>query len=111
REERQPLLVERPRPRRTAEEWRPARAEGMAQQPHVRLVGCAAALPQITRDARTDHVLPTRHAAAAARDHVIEVQLGARRLAAAVLASVPIAGVDVQPAETDAGARQVVVRL
>src|SRR5882724_10367108 len=111
REEGEPLLVERPRARWTAEEWGPARPDRMAQEPHVRLVRRAAALLEVAGDAGTDHVFPARHAAPAARNDVIEVQLGAGRLAPAVLAGVAVAGVDVQAAEADARARQVVVRL
>src|SRR5882672_9619735 len=111
RQERKPLLVERPRARWTAEERGPARPDRMAQELHARLVRRAAALLQVARDAGTDHVLPAGDAAPAARNDVIEVQLGAGRLAPAVLAGVAVARVDVQAAEADAGARQVVVRL
>src|SRR5207245_8008632 len=102
REERQPLLIERPGSRRSAEEGRPARPDGMAQEPHVTLVGCASALLEITRHAGTDDVFPVRYPAPAARDHVIEVELGSRRLASAVLAGVAVAGAEVHLAEADA---------
>src|SRR3954447_13977756 len=111
REEGQPLLVEGPASGRPAEERRPARADGKTQEMHPGLLRRAPALAQVAGHAGADHVLPTGHAPAAARDDVVQVQLGAGRPAAAVLAGVAVARVDVQPAEAHAGARQVVVGL
>src|SRR5256885_3642202 len=110
-QERQPLRVEAARPGWAAEERRPSRTRGCAQQLHVRLLGRPAALLQVASDATTDDVLPGGHAASAARNHVIEIQLGARRSPAAVLAGVAIARVDVQAREPHLRPRQMVVRL
>src|SRR5207249_1448094 len=74
REERQPLRVEGSRLGRAAEERRPARPRGDAQELHARLLRRAAALAQVAADAGADDVLPARHAAVAARHHMVEVQ-------------------------------------
>src|SRR5256885_6430701 len=110
-QERKPLRVEAAGPGRAAEERRPSRPHGRAQELQVRLVWRAASLLQIAGDAATDDVLPGGEPSPAPWDDVIEVQLGARRGAPAVLAGVAVTRIDVQAREAHLGARQVIVGL
>ena len=76
-----------------------ARLERRPVQPQPRLLERLAALPVVARLAGGDEVLPGVAAAAMARDDVVERQVV--RLAAAVLAGVPVAGEDLAPRQLD----------
>ena len=84
-QERPPFLVAHTRPHQVRER-RPARALGLPEQLQVGLPGRAAALPAIAVHAAGHDVLPRAAAAERARHHVVEIQLGAVRPPAAVLA-------------------------
>src|SRR5262249_58813800 len=73
------------------------------------LLGRPAALADVAGHAGADDVLPGRRAALAARDYVVQAQLGGRVLLAAVLALVVVAGEDVPPVELHRLPRQLVV--
>src|SRR5271155_2258732 len=77
---------------------------------HPGFVGCAATFAAIAVMARAYDVLPRRHAAARARDDVVQVQLGARQLLVAVLAGVAVAGEDVEAREADVPLGHALVR-
>src|SRR5258708_2020180 len=67
---------------------------------HPGFVGGAAALPPITMMARADDILPSRHASARARNHVIEVKFGSWQPLVAVLAGIAVAREDVEARKT-----------
>ena len=80
-----------------------ARLERRAEQAQARLVEQLAALAVVARLARRDEVLPGVPAATVAGDDVVEGQVV--RLAAAVLAGVPVAGEHLAPRELDPRSR------
>src|SRR6266404_7308627 len=63
----------------------------LADQAHVRLFRRAAALAHIAVDAGADDVLPAADAALAARNNVVQAQVGGRKTLAAELALVVVA--------------------
>src|SRR5580658_8513802 len=77
---------------------------------HPGLVGRAATLAAIAVMARAYDVLPRRHPTARARDHVVEIELGARQFLVAVLAGVAVAGEDVEAREAHLAFRHALVR-
>src|SRR5882724_8653494 len=90
-------------------ERRPLRPPRQPDQPHPRLRRRTPALQAVAAVAGAHDVLPHRRAAPRARHDVVEVQLGARELPAAVLAAVPVARVDVEAAEAHVAARDAIV--
>src|SRR3990172_6688260 len=100
-----PLLVANARPHQVGER-RPARPLGTVPQLHVRLPRRAPALLAIAVDAARHDVLPRAAPAERARNHVIEVQLRAVWLRAAVLAREVVARHQVDAAEAHAALRQ-----
>src|SRR3989442_15636286 len=72
---------------RLRHERRPLRAPGVPYEPYARLRRRATALHAVATMARADDVLPHRRTALRARHDVVEVELGARELPAAVLAA------------------------
>ena len=86
-------------------------AGGPLHQLQPRLVRCARPLGQVAVDAAADDVLPGGAPALRAGDDMVQVQLGARQLAPAVLAHVAVAHVDVVAREAHLGLRDAVVKL
>ena len=76
---------------------------------HAGLFGEAVGLARIASHAGRDDVLPVRLAPDVPRDDVVEVELLVAELAAAVLAGVRVAQVDVAAGEADLAARHAVV--
>ena len=72
-------------------EWPPLRPHRLSNQVHVHLMRQAVALARVTRDARANHVFPTRVPAAISRNHVIKVQIAAIKNMPAILAGELIA--------------------
>src|SRR5262249_37590774 len=95
-----PLLEARGR-RRVVDERRPAWAHRLAQQAQARLRRRPATLAPIAVDAARHDVLPGRATAERTRDDVVEVQLGAQRLPAAVLTRELVPREDVEAAVAD----------
>lgn len=81
------------------QKWPPLRSLWPANQRHLRFLRKPVALARVTRDARTNDILPRRRAAAIARQDVIEVQLNAIENVAAILAGVLVALENVVPGE------------
>src|SRR5207245_2908464 len=73
-------------------------------------LGSAAALAAVATVARADDVLPGGEPTTGARHDVVEVELGAGEPLAAILASVPVARVDVVAADPDVAHRSAVER-
>src|SRR5207245_1395950 len=92
-------------------ERRPLRPPRLPDEPHARFRRRAPALQAVAAVAGAHDVLPHRRAAPRARHDVVEVQLGARILPAAVLAAVRVARVDVEAAEAHVAARDAIVAL
>src|SRR6266849_2036231 len=72
---------------------------GLADQGHAGLLGGAATFANVAANAGADDVVPSVVAALAARNDVIQAQLGSRILAAAELTLVVVAGEDVAAIE------------
>ena len=85
------------------------RADGLADQRHVRLHRRAAALAAVATHAAAHQVLPAGAAALAARHDVVEAQLAGGKAFAAVLAAVVVAGKDVAAVELGFATRHAVV--
>src|SRR5450432_1803945 len=109
-QERKPLAVAHA-PAVGSEGGGPARAHRDLEQLEPRLFGRARPFGEVAVDAAADHVLPGGAAPLRARDDVIQVQLGARQLFAAVLAGARIAHVDVVAREANLGLRDPIVKL
>ena len=83
--------------------------EGRPQQLHLRLLGRFAALSAVAGKARAHDVVPTRRPAAGTRDHVIQVQLVARKSAAAILAGTFVTNIDIVTAEPNLSVRYPII--
>src|SRR5262249_1532966 len=92
-------------------ERRPLRPSGMAHEPHPCLRGRTAALQAVAPMTRADDVFPHRRAALRARHDMVEIQLGTRELAAAVLTAILVPCVDVETTEPYVTARNTIVPL
>src|SRR5690242_4614485 len=86
-QERPPLAIA-PQAERGRDERRPVRAHGLLQQLHARLLGGPTTLSPIAAMARADDVLPRGEAALGSRHDVVEIQVGALEVLAAVLTRV-----------------------
>ena len=82
-------------------EWPPLRPLRLPDQMHPGLVWSSVRLDRITPDTGTDNVLPSGRSATVARDHVVQVQVFAIKLVAAILARVLISLEDVVSRELD----------
>src|ERR1017187_8667122 len=97
--------------RASPEGRRPARPGRYLEQPKMGLFERAGTLRDVAVHTAADHVVPGRPPAARAWNHVIQIQPCARQLAAAVLAGVVVARVDVVTGKAHLGARDAVVDL
>src|SRR6185436_383931 len=86
----------------------PFGALGVADEADVGLAEELVALAHVARQAGADDVLPGRLAAARDRDDMVERELRRRELAAAVLAAVLVAQIDIAPRELHLLPRQAV---
>jgi hypothetical protein len=84
---------------------------GVLSSRKVSLFERAGALGDVAVHAAAHHVVPGRATAARARNHVVQVQLRARQLPAAVLAGVVVARVDVVAGKAHLGPRNAIVDL
>src|SRR5688572_32594952 len=87
------------------EQGRPGRLARGAQELEARLAQRLVRLLRVAAHAREHAVLPRRLAAARAGQDVVDRQLVGRAAAAAVLAGVAVAAVEVAPAERDLAPR------
>src|SRR4051812_28598089 len=71
---------------RDVHERAPFRALGFADELHPALIRQAVTLARVARNARADDVFPRGQAAFVARDDVIEIQVAAVEMLAAILA-------------------------
>src|SRR6266508_664568 len=108
REERPPFPVEGASGG-APEHRRPAGSARVPEQPHPGLLRRPPALLQVAGNARADDVLPVGRAPPGAGDDVIEVQVGAPELPAAVLAGGIVPRVDVEAGEADPRLREMLV--
>src|SRR5208282_3416311 len=95
RHERHPFAVP-PQGEHLGAERRPFRPPRFADQQHPSLFRRLPAFPAIAVVAGADDVLPSRGAAARARNHMVQVQFGAGQPAPAVLAGIVIAGENIE---------------
>jgi hypothetical protein len=86
----------------------PLRPLRFANQVHARFAGRPVRLMRITRNTRTDNILPRRRPAAVARDYVIEIQIAAFETVAAILASILVTLENVVASELDLFLRQAI---
>src|SRR6185503_8608121 len=110
-----PAQERRPRlmptlPIRLRHERRPLRAKRFPQQTHACFRGCPAALHAVASMARANDVFPYRCPAARTREHVVQVQLRAWQLAAAILTPILIPQEHVVAAEPNVPSRHPIVR-
>lgn len=82
---------------------------GLSNEGHVGLSWSASTFADIAVHTRANDVIPSRAAALASRDHVVQAQLARRKLLPAILALVVIAGEDVASVKLDGLFRQLVV--
>src|SRR6185503_7388146 len=95
---------------RLCHERRPLWAKRLPQQAHPGFHGRPATLHTVAAMTRADDVLPHRCAAARTRQHVVQVQLRAWQLAAAILTPILIPQEDVVAAEPNVSSRHTIVR-
>lgn len=86
----------------------PFGADGFADEAHTGLVGEAVGFAGITADAGADDVFPGGFTAAITRDDVVEVEVFAGEVLAAVLADILVAFEDVDAGELEFLAREFV---
>jgi hypothetical protein len=108
-EEGSPLSIagagQRPRHKRG-----PRRAARLPAQPHAGLPRSAPSLQAVTLEASAHDVLPCRHSASRAGNHVVQVELATRLPLTAVLAGISVAHEDVVATEPDLAPRHPVKR-
>src|SRR5260370_16319261 len=85
-----PTLVLR-RGERDVQEGPPLRPLRFANETHLRFLRQTIAFARVTRNARANHVFPSRRSAAVARHYVIEIQIVTIEGLAAILAHVLVA--------------------
>src|SRR5439155_9586720 len=73
---------------RDVQERPPLRPLRFANQTHLRFLRQTIAFARVTRNARANHVFPSRRSAAVARHYVIEIQIVTVESLAAILAHV-----------------------
>src|SRR6266446_9957022 len=76
---------------RDMQEWPPLRPLRFANETHLRFLRQTIAFARVTRNARANHVFPSRRSAAVARHYVIEIQIVTIEGIAAILAHVLVA--------------------
>ena len=86
---------------RDIHKWPPLRPLRFSNQMHARLNRCAVGLARVAPDAGADNVFPGRGAAVVAWDDVVEIEIAAVEVLAAILAGVAVALEDVMPGEFD----------
>ena len=77
----------------------PVRLLGLPYQMHARLFRSLSALPMVALEAAGHDIGPGLTASFYRRDDVIKGQIFGRASVSAVLAGVPVSGIDVRPAE------------
>ncbi len=91
------------------QERAPSRFLRLADQCQVGLPWCSAALSDITVHTGTDDIIPGGTTSLAPGNDVVEAQFTGRKLLAAILALVVIAGEDIPPVEFHGLLRQLIV--